>query len=94
MYRLPSLRSFPGGSDSKESACNAGDQGSVSGLGSSPGEGHEYPHYYSYLENSMDRIILILIFLLFQFIWNRMAPFYIHTFIVCLINVSRGTNWI
>ena len=33
---------FPGGSADKESACNAGDPGSISGLGSSPGEGIDY----------------------------------------------------
>ena len=45
---------LPGGSDGKESACNAGDQGSVPGLGRSPGEGTGYPLRYSCLENSMD----------------------------------------
>ena len=45
---------FPGGSDSKESAHNAGDLGSVPGSGRSPGEGNGYPHQYSCLENSMD----------------------------------------
>ena len=34
---------FPGGSDSKESACNAGDPGSVPGSQRSPGEGNGYP---------------------------------------------------
>ena len=34
---------FPGGSAGKESICNAGDLGSVSGLGRSPGEGKGYP---------------------------------------------------
>ena len=34
---------FPGGSAGKESACNAGDLGSISGLGRSPGEGEGYP---------------------------------------------------
>ena len=34
---------FPGGSDGKESACNAGDPGSVPGLGRSPGEGNGNP---------------------------------------------------
>ena len=48
-------RVFPGGSDSKESACNAGDLGSVLGLGRSPGEGNGYPLQNSSLENSMDR---------------------------------------
>ena len=46
---------FPDGSDSKESACNAGDLGSIPGLGRSPGEGSGYPLQYSGLENSMDR---------------------------------------
>ena len=39
----------------KESACNAGDQGSIPGLERSPGEGNVYPIQYSCLENSMDR---------------------------------------
>ena len=42
--------SFPGGSDSKESACNAGDPGLIPGLGRSPGEGNGYPLQYSCLE--------------------------------------------
>ena len=44
---------FPGGSDRKESACNAGNLGSIPGLGRSPGEGNGYPLQYSGLENSM-----------------------------------------
>ena len=39
----------------KESACNAGDPGSVPGLGRSPGEGNGNPLHYSCLENPMDR---------------------------------------
>ena len=46
---------FPGGSDGKESACNAGDPGSILGSGISPEEGNGYPLQYSCLENSMDR---------------------------------------
>ena len=46
---------FPGGSDDKESTCNARDLGSIPGLGRSPGEGNGYPLRYSCLENSMDR---------------------------------------
>ena len=46
---------FPGGSDGKECACNAGDPGSIPGLGRSPGEGNGNPLQYSYLENSMNR---------------------------------------
>ena len=46
---------FPGGSAGKESARNAGDLGSIPGLGRSPGE--SYPFQYSGLENSMDNIV-------------------------------------
>ena len=46
---------FPGGSDSKESAHNAGDPGSIPGPGRSPGERNGYPLQYSCLENPMDR---------------------------------------
>ena len=46
---------FRGGSDSKESACNSGNPGSIPELGKSPGEGHGYPLQYSCLENPMDR---------------------------------------
>ena len=49
------LWGFPGGSDGKESACNAGDLGSIPGLGRSPGGGNGYPLQYSCLENPMDR---------------------------------------
>ena len=45
---------FPGGSDSKESACNVGDLGLISGLGRAPGEEKDYPLQYSGLGNSMD----------------------------------------
>ena len=45
---------FPGGSDGKASAYNAGDLGSIPGLGRSPGEGNGNPFQYSYLENPMD----------------------------------------
>ena len=50
----PDLR-FPGSSDGKESACNAGDPGSIPGSERSPGEGNSSPLQYSWLENSMDR---------------------------------------
>ena len=46
---------FPGGSDGKESACNAGDPGLIPGLGRSPEERNSNPLQYSCLENSMDR---------------------------------------
>ena len=49
--------SFPDSSIGKESACNAGDLGSIPGLGRSPGEGKGYPLQYSGLENSRDCIV-------------------------------------
>ena len=48
---------FPCGSAGKESSCNVGDLGSVSGLGRSPGEGSSYPLQCSVLEKSMDSIV-------------------------------------
>ena len=48
---------FPGGSASKESACNVGDLGLIPRLGRSPGEENSYPLQYSGLENSLDTIV-------------------------------------
>ena len=47
-------KDFPGGSDGKVSSYNAGDLGSVPGLGRSPAEGNGNPLQYSCLENPMD----------------------------------------
>ena len=54
MYIL-TKEDFSGGSDGKESACNSGDLGSISGLRQSPGEGNGRPLQYFCLENPMDR---------------------------------------
>ena len=43
MYSVYVFRGFPGGSDGKESACNAEDPGLILGSGRSPGEGNGYP---------------------------------------------------
>ena len=48
---IPVFLDFPGGSDSKESTCNAGDLSLIPGLGISPGGGHGNPPSYSCLEN-------------------------------------------
>ena len=59
---------FSGGSNSKESASNAGDMGLIPGLGRFPGEGNGYQLQFSCLENSMDRgalwapVLIIMIF--------------------------------
>ena len=55
MTSLSCTRGFPGGSDRKASACNAGDPGLIPGLGRSPGEGNGNWSQYSCLENSTDR---------------------------------------
>ena len=47
--------SFPGGSEGKASACNAGDLGSIPGSGRSPGGGNGNPLQYSCMENPTDR---------------------------------------
>ena len=47
-------RGFPGGSEVKASACNAGDLGLIPGSGRSPGEENGNPLQYSCLENPMD----------------------------------------
>ena len=52
---LQNTRGFPGGSDGKQSTCNAGDLGSIPGSGGSTGEGNGNPLQYSCLENPMDR---------------------------------------
>ena len=54
-YLSPRLRGFPAGSNGEESACSAGNMGSIPGLGRSPGEGHGNPLQCSCLENPMDR---------------------------------------
>ena len=54
MSKMSAGEGFPGGSDGKASVCNAGDPGSIPGLGRSPGEGNGSPIQYSCLENPMD----------------------------------------
>ena len=49
------IMGFSSASNSKESACNEGDLGSIPGLGRSPGGGLGNPLQYSYLENPVDR---------------------------------------
>jgi len=49
------FQGFPGHSSGKETACGAGDSGSIPGSGRSPGESNGNPLQYSCLENSMDR---------------------------------------
>ena len=54
-FKRHRLRYFPGGTAVKESACNAGDWGSIPGSGRSPGEGNGNPLQYSCQGNPIDR---------------------------------------
>ena len=53
------LKGFPGGSDGKESACNARDLGLIPGLGRSAEGGHGHPLQYSCLENPHEQSSLV-----------------------------------
>ena len=69
-----SATGFPGGSDGKAFACNAGDPGLIPGSGRSPEEGKVYPLQYSGLENSMDCIVHGVVKS-----WTRLSDFHLHT---------------
>ena len=64
---------FPDSLVGKESTCNAGDLGSIPGLGRSPGEGKGYPHQDSGLENAMDSIVHGV-----AKSWIRLSDFHFH----------------
>ena len=69
----PVFLGFPGGSAGKESVCNVGDLGSISGLGRSPGEGKGYPLQYSGLETSINCIVHGV-----PKNWTRLSNFHFH----------------
>ena len=73
---LSSTGGFPSGSNGKESACDAGDLGSIPGLGRSPGEQNGYPLQYSGLQNSMDSIVHGV-----AKNWTRLSNFHFHSYI-------------
>ena len=57
VLKLLPIQGIPDSSVEKESTCNAGDPGSIPGLGRSAGEGNGYPLQYPGLENSKDGIV-------------------------------------
>ena len=59
MFPKGEKRGLPGGSDGKQSTCNAGDLGLIPGSGRSPGRGRGHPLQYSCLENSHGQRILL-----------------------------------
>ena len=84
---------FPGGSDCKASVYNAGDPGSVPGLGRSPGEGHGNPLQYYCLENPMDRGAWYATFHGVAKSWTRLSNFtFTFTFTFRFIKVMDRTS--
>ena len=78
---------FPGGSDSRESACNAGDLKSIPELGKSPGEGNGYPLQYSGLENDMDRGAWWVTVMGLQRVGHDLVTFTFITDLQCCVNI-------
>ena len=81
IYTHMGYRASLGGSAGKESACNAGDLGSIPGLGRSPGEGKGYPLQFG-LENSMDCIVHGV-----AKSWTQLSDFHFHmgNMYICVI---------
>ena len=76
-YRYHIYVGFPCGSAGKESACNVGALGSISGLRRSPGEGRGYPFQYSGLENFTDCMVHGV-----AKSWTRLSDF--HFYRICI----------
>ena len=79
---------FPDSSVGKESACNAGDLGSIPGSGRSPGEGKGYSLQYSGLENSMDCIRLCDTVHGLAKSWTRLGDFHSLDFLILLLTIK------
>ena len=84
------MRGFPGDSDGKESTCNAGDPGLISGSGRFPGEGNGYPFQYSCLENSKDRKAWQATVYGVTKNWTRLSDLYTHTHTHTHIGMMKG----
>ena len=83
---------FPGGSDDKKSACNAGELGSIPGSGRSPGEGTGNPLQYSYLENSMDKGAWRAIVHGVAKSQIKLSDFYSLKFLACFMAIRKRTG--
>ena len=77
---------LPHSSVGKESPCNAGDLGSISGLGRSPGEGKGYLLQYSALKNSMDCIVHGV-----AKSQSRLSDFHFQGIKICQVSSASGT---
>ena len=87
--RLPTsvFLGFLYGSAGKESACNAGDLGSIPGLGRFSGEGKGYPLQYSGLENSRDYTVHG-----FAKSWTRLSDFHVHAHMLIISDFHTSTS--
>ena len=81
---------FPSGLDGKVSACNEGDQGSIPGLGGSPGKGNGNPFQYSCLENPMDKGAWQAIVHRVKKSWARLGNFQFHIYTSKPNNISQN----
>ena len=84
----------PGGSDGKESACNAGDPGSIPGWEIYPGEGNGYPFQYSCLENSMDRGAWLVTVHRVTKSWTQLKQFSNHAYIYIYVFQFRVYHFV
>ena len=86
----PEFLDFTGGSAGKETTCNAGDLGSIPGLGISSEEEKGYPLQYSGLENSMDCIVHGIIKS-----WTQLSDFQFHFHFqgISGFSVENGLKW-
>ena len=82
-----SSQDFPRSSVGKASARNAGDLGSISGLGSPPGEGNGNPLQYSYLENPMDIGPWQVTVYGITKRWTRLSTIFLHSNSLRFINI-------
>ena len=85
---------FPGGSNGKESACNAGDPGLIPGSGRSPGEGNSTPLQCSCLENSMDGVAWWATVHGVTKSWTRLSDEHFHFHNAYEISAKRGCHLI
>ena len=85
---------IPGDSDGKESACNAGDSGSIPGLGRSTGGGHSYPLQYSCLENPMDRGAWWATVHGITKSWTRLSDFEVHIVLPVRVHGDINSMWL
>ena len=83
---------FPGDSDRKKFACNAGDPGSIPGWGRSPGEGHGNPLQYSSLEIPMDGGAFVY-YKEFPFYYLFMAASGLHTDFALAVALRLSSCW-